>query len=262
MRYLWLLLLCNFNCISQIKYDYIESYNWDGYWFLSTPTSGYFTDAYYSSNSSAALFGSGNDVSVYEYNWYVLPNVPVDNSKAYVFSFRLASLRLTSTSGTAGVDASDYVYVKLSTDGGTNYVNEIQIRGLFNSYWTYNATGIVSKSASGSVVTYQPTNGGNQETTGKGFAYVELLISGVSNIAIDIYARANASGEEWWFDNFRLDKVSGLGYFPEEEDEVIYIDKPKKILRITNLLGQDVDIDEKGFVIITYEDGKIVKIFN
>lgn len=260
----YLLLLCNYISISQVKYDYIETYDWSGAWYLLTSTSGYYTNAYVSSNSSAAIYGTGGDASAYEYNWYSLPNVSVNSSKAYVFSFRLASLRITSTAATRGVDASDYIYVQLSKDGGVTYVNEMQIRGLFDSYWTYSATGVISKTSNGSVTTYQPVSGGNQETTGKGFAYVELVISGTSNIAIDIYARANASGEEWWFDNFRLDELSALGDIIDEgtdESDNTSVKKEKQIVKITNMLGQDVNEYETGFIIVLYDDGSIVKIF-
>lgn len=251
-----------FLCFGQ-WYDYIESYNWGGYWWSFTPTTGYFTNAFVSSNASAVLYGSGGDASGYESNWYTLPNVSVSNSKAYVFSFRLASLRVTSTASTRGIDASDYIYVQLSKDGGVTYINEIQIRGLFDSYWTYSATGVISKTANGSLTVYQPTSGGNQEATGKGYAYVELVISGTSNIAIDIFARANASGEEWWFDNFRLDEVSALGEIAEEVEDLIITEykDDKYLIGVYNTIGQEVNEYATGLLIFLYSDGSIVKIF-
>lgn len=40
------------------------------------------------------------------------------------------------------------------------------------------------------------------------------------------------------------------------------IKKQKQILKITNSLGQDVPIDTKGLLIVTYEDGSSIKIIN
>jgi hypothetical protein len=58
---------------------------------------------------------------------------------------------------------------------------------------------------------YAPTAGGNRTTTGDGYSVIELTIpSGVSNIAVDLYCRVNATGEEWWIDNISLTQNTGL----------------------------------------------------
>jgi hypothetical protein len=189
------------------RYDYIEAFDpdWSGVWWTPVATTNYYTNAFVSSTSSAVLYGTGGGSSAYESDWYSLPNLVVDPNYDYSFRFRLGSYRFTSTSTTRGVDVGDYVTVQLSTDGGTIYNNELRITGNGNAYWNYNTAASYTKIANGTLTTIGPSAGGDRTSTGDGYSVIRLDIpAGVSNIAIDIFCRANAAGEEWWLDNFEL----------------------------------------------------------
>jgi hypothetical protein len=194
------------------KFDYVETFDtdWSGIWFIPAATTNYYTNAFVSSTSSAVIYGTGGGSSVYESDWYSFPNLVVDASYDYQFKFRLGSYRFTSTATTRGVDAADYITVQLSTDGGTNYINELRITGNANAYWNYNTAASYTKTANGTLTTIGPAAGGDRTATGDGYSVIQLNIpSGTTQIAIDIFARANAAGEEWWMDNFELTRTGG-----------------------------------------------------
>jgi hypothetical protein len=194
-------------CIDTVAYDNIETFDWFGAWFVFPPTTGYFTNASVSPSTSAVIYGNGGGTSAYESDWYVLPPISVNPIHEHKFSFRLGSYRFTSTGSTSGVDIGDYITVQLSTDGGFTYTNEIRITGFSNAYWNYNSA-TAAKTANGTLTTFSPTAGGNRTTTGDGYSVIELTVPfGVSSIAIDIFCRANANGEEWWLDNFLLEEI-------------------------------------------------------
>jgi hypothetical protein len=220
--FLTLLMLVTTNLISQTlyKYDYVETFDtdWSGIWWTPAATTNYYTNAFVSSTSSAVIYGIGNGTSAYESDWYSFPNLVVDAAYDYQFKFRLGSYRFTSTSGTRGVDAADYITVQLSTNGGTSYVNELRITGASNAFWNYNSTAY-TKTANGTLTTIGPSAGGDRTSTGDGYSVIQLNIpAGTTQIAIDIFARANSAGEEWWMDNFELTRIGGplpvkLSYF-------------------------------------------------
>jgi hypothetical protein len=220
--FLTLLMLVTTNLISQTlyKYDYVETFDtdWSGIWFIPAATTNYYTNAFVSSTSSAVIYGTGNGTSAYESDWYSFPNLVVDAAYDYQFKFRLGSYRFTSTSGTRGVDIGDYITVQLSTNGGTSYVNELRITGASNAFWNYNSTAY-TKTANGTLTTIGPSAGGDRTSTGDGYSVIQLNIpAGTTQIAIDIFARANSAGEEWWMDNFELTRTGGplpveLSYF-------------------------------------------------
>lgn len=194
------------------KYDYVETFDadWSGIWWTPAATTNYYTNAFVSSTSSAVIYGIGNGTSVYESDWYSFPNLVVDPAYDYQFKFRLASYRFTSTATTRGVDAADYVTVQLSTNGGVSYVNELRITGASNAFWDYNTAASYTKTANGTLTTIGPAAGGNRTATGDGYSVIQLNIpAGTSQIAIDIFARANSAGEEWWMDNFELTRTGG-----------------------------------------------------
>ena len=205
-----LLLLTNFvNSQNLIQYDYVENWStsWSGIWWTPISTTGYPNNASVTPTSSAALWGSGGGTSGYESDWYSFPNLVVNSTSSHIFKFRLGSYRFTSTGLTRGVDVGDYITVQLSTDGGTTYQNELRITGNNNAYWDYNSTAY-DKVANGTLTTIGPGAGGDRTSTGDGYSTITLTIpAGVSNIAIDIFARANANGEEWWMDNFELFEI-------------------------------------------------------
>lgn len=194
------------------KFDYVETFDtdWSGIWWTPAATTNYYTNAFVSSTSSAVIYGIGNGTSAYESDWYSFPNLVVDPSYDYQFKFRLASYRFTSTNATRGVDAADYITVQLSTDGGTTYTSELRITGASNAFWDYNTAASYTKTANGTLTTIGPAAGGNRTATGDGYSVIQLNIpAGTTQIAIDIFARANSAGEEWWMDNFELTRTGG-----------------------------------------------------
>ena len=197
---------------SPYKFDYVETYDndWSGMWYTPAATTGYYTNAFVSSTSSAVIYGTGNGSSAYESDWYSFPNLIVDPAYDYQFKFRLASYRFTSTAGTRGVDGGDYITVQLSTNGGVSYVNELRVKGMSNAYWNYNTAASYTKTADGTLTIIGPAAGGDRTATGDGYSVIQLNIpAGTSQIAIDIFARVNGAGEEWWMDNFELTRTGG-----------------------------------------------------
>lgn len=208
-------ILLNLNLYSQtetlIAYDYIETFDWNGAWFIPASTTGYYSNLSVTPTNSAVIYGGGNNQ--YEFDWYSLPNLQVDPSKDHIFKMRLAAQKITNFMGTSsGLDQQDYIVVQLSTDGGNNYTDEIQITGKTDAIWNYNLNGVAFKVADGFMTTFSPTQGGDRTTTGDGYSVIELYIpQGETDIAIDIFARANRMGEDWWMDNFELIEITDNG---------------------------------------------------
>jgi hypothetical protein len=63
------------NAQTLIAYDNIENWTWPGNWFIPAATTGYYTNAFVSSNASAVIYGTGNSSSVLEQDWYELPYI-------------------------------------------------------------------------------------------------------------------------------------------------------------------------------------------
>lgn len=196
-----------------VEYDRMETsstaYLTAGWWGGST-TSGWFTNASVSTNTSAALYGNGSGTSAYEGDWYVLPNVSLNPTHQYQLKFKLASYTFSnSTAATRGVDVGDYVDVQLSINGGTSYTSELRITGNNNARWPYTATGTIFHAANGSFTNSAGPIGDvytapvGQTTTGPSTVYLDLPAN-ISQVAIDIFCRANAAGEEWWIDDIEL----------------------------------------------------------
>jgi hypothetical protein len=193
----------NGQCSSTVYYDNMETYTWAGDWW-NYSYSNFYTNYFVSSNASAVHYGSGNGTSGLEVDWYVMPNVTgLNPAYTYKVKFRLASYTATSTAATRGVDGGDYITVQLSTNGGTSYTDEIRVAGNSNATWAYGATGVASKTANGTLTTFQPAGGGVR--TFDGYSTVELTLpAGSTQCAVDIYNRVNSAGEEWWIDNVEL----------------------------------------------------------
>lgn len=214
MRLLLLLLLCNYSVYTQtlLKYDNIEAYTWTGVWWNLSP-GGYYTNASVSGTTSAAIYGAGNGTSVVEQNWYSMPNVTGLNSAyQYEFRFRLASYTFSnSTATTRGVDAADLIEAQVSRNGGVTYVTEFRITGFNNSTWPYQTSGSITHTADGtfnsSTDVYTSASGSNSGLS-TGYSVVKLKISGITQIAVDILARVNSAGEEWWIDNVELWQIT------------------------------------------------------
>lgn len=196
-----------------VEYDRMEAssstYSTAG-WLGMSATAGWYTNASVSTSTSAAMYGLGSGTSAYELDWYMLPNITLNPTHQYQFKFKLASYTFSnSTATTRGVDVGDYVEVQVSTDGGINYVNELRITGNNNARWPYTATGTIFHAANGSFTNSAGPIGDvytapvGQTTTGPSTVYLDLPAN-ISQVAIDIFCRANAAGEEWWIDDIEL----------------------------------------------------------
>jgi hypothetical protein len=203
-------------CPTIIAYDNIETYTWNGLWFGTIVTEGYFTDASVSPTTSAIMYGVGGGSSAIEQDWYVLPNITgLNPSYTYQFKMRLGSYTFSnSTATTRGVDAADLVEVQISTNGEVSYTSEIRVTGNSNATWNYNAAGVINKTATGTLTTYSPTAGGNRTATGDGYSDITLTMTGISQLAVDILCRVNAGGEEWWLDNIQLIEIAPCAPLP------------------------------------------------
>jgi hypothetical protein len=193
-----------------IAYDYIETEVWGtggAGWAVGCGPCGYYSNVSVSPTLSASLIGSGNGSSPIESGAYILTNITgLNTTSTYTFKFRSGSYRLGAPSATtAGNDASDYFDVQYSSNGGVTYVTEMRITGFSNALWNYNLNATASKIANGSMSTYTPAAGGDRTSTGDGYSVIELILpTGITQVRFQIPTRANADGEEWWFDNFEL----------------------------------------------------------
>lgn len=201
----------NVNSQNTIAFDNMETYDWSGLWFGNSYNSTWATNFSISPTQSAVIYGSGNGSSAFEQDWYVLPNITgLNPNSTYEFRFRLASYRITSNSGTRGVDVGDIVDVQVSYNGGSSYISELRITGNSNAYWDYNTNGIINHIADGNftnslapVGDVYRSGSGNQQFTGPSVIILQLP-AGITEVAIDILFRVNAAGEEWWLDNVEL----------------------------------------------------------
>jgi hypothetical protein len=219
-------------CTTTVAYDYIETWNWPSAWAVG-PNTGYYTNAFVSSNASAALIGNGTGSSGIEAGNYVLPNITGLSAAAnYILTFRLGSYRFTSTGAASGVDLGDYVDLQLSINGGVSYVSELRVTGNNNAYWTYASTAIASKTANSLLTTFTPAGGGDRTSTGDGYSNIKLTLpAGITQCAFYIYCRANSTGEEWWIDNIELLSIAPCSPLPVE---LTYF--------IANIVGSDANI--------------------
>lgn len=215
-KLLFLFLVLTTNLFSQtiIRYDYMETWNWAGLWWTPAVTAGWATNASVSATESAVLYGLGSGTSAYELDWYSLPNVTgLNTTSQYVLKFRLASYTFSnSTAATRGVDVGDYVSVLVSTDGGVTYITELRITGNNNATWPYNTAGVVNHIANGSFTNSAAPIGDVYTspigTSTNGPSDITLnLPTNISQVAIDLFCRANGAGEEWWIDNIELIEI-------------------------------------------------------
>ena len=231
MRTIFIILI-SFSSISQtlLKHDNIEEYDWLGAWWNPSP-GGYYTNAKVSGTTSAAILGAGNGTSATEQNWYSLPNVSGLNPLyEYEFRFRLGSYTFSNaTATTRGVDVADLIEVQVSRDNELTYTSELRITGFNNSTWAYQSAAI-NHTADGtynsSTDVYKSVSGNNNGLS-TGYSTIKLKITGITQMAVDVLARVNSAGEEWWFDNFELWQITqplyvGLIDFYYLEDRLIW----------------------------------------
>lgn len=186
-------------------------------WWTPALTTGWYNNASVSPTLSAVLYGSGTGTSANEQDWYSMPNITgLNASRQYQLKFRVASYTFTGpTAATRGLDAADLLEVQVSTNGGTTYISELRIAGNSNAQWPYTATGTITHTANGSYTNslapagdiYQAPAG--VSTTGPSTVTLNLPTN-ITQVAIDIFCRANSTGEEWWLDNIQLIEIVPL----------------------------------------------------
>jgi predicted extracellular nuclease/endonuclease I len=178
---------------------------------------------YTSSNTSIAT-GNGNTPSDPKYvsgsqgiqinnatAEIVFSTVDVSDNSNVEFSVRLASFSATSGNG---AETSDYVKVFVSTDGGSNYSEELTVTGASasNARWSFTSgTGEASTVYDGdnTTTTFAPTGGGARTTDG----YSTLKVTGLPNsstLRIKLEILNNSNNELWVLDDAILigDSVS------------------------------------------------------
>ena len=202
------MVVISYNAVGQffndtIKYDCMENYDWAGNWYYAPSTTGFFTNASKSAPTSAVIYGSGGSAD--EYDWYSLPNVTgLDSFSEYKIQINLGSYRFTSTGSFSGVDATDYVDVQISLDGGVTYTSELRVTGNNNAYWDYNSK-VASVFADGTVDIFTPSGGGDRTLAGDGYSVLEIILPfGTTQVAVDILSVVDRAGEEWWIDDIFL----------------------------------------------------------
>lgn len=108
--------------------------------------------------------------------------------------------------GTGGPDSLDWVLVSLSIDGGQHFYDRLRIRGAVdnNSYWGYDATGVVSVPHSPmSETMLQPADSGLQTTLG--YSTVEVTFdSSVTQVKVRLTARSSSGSDTWLIDDVEL----------------------------------------------------------
>lgn len=202
MRTIFIILI-SFSSISQtlLKHDNIEEYDWLGGWSTGYGSNtGYYTNAFVSGNTSAALLGAGNGTSNIEEGVYVLPNITGLNALfQYELRFRLGSYKFAApTASTAGVDVADYILIYVSYNNST-LIQEIKLTGYSNNLYNYGNTQLY-KLANGSLSTYS--------TQSNSYSDIRLRFTNATQFTARVYARVNSAGEEWWFDNFELWQIT------------------------------------------------------
>jgi len=186
-------------------------------WWTPALTTGWYNNASVSPTLSAVLYGSGTGTSANEQDWYSMPNVTgLNPARQYQFKFRLASQTFTGpAAATRGLDAADLLEVQVSTNGGTTYITELRIAGNSNAQWPYTSTGTITHTSNGVFTNslapagdiYQAPAG--ISTTGPSTVTLNLPAN-ITQVAIDIFCRANSTGEEWWLDNIQLIEIVPL----------------------------------------------------
>lgn len=208
-----------------------SGFNWDGYPTIGTHssiingTTNSGTDRPQNSNKFLSSsygftqwgFGPSSTLpSSWENEIYQLPNITgLESTNTYILSLNLMAYAQNYGAFIgSGLDVSDYVEVRISTDGGLTYVTESRITGFDNSFWGFNSNGVINEVANNTLNIYSPTVGGNQESTGKGYSKYNLTLNGITQLSVRIFMRANYGGVgygEWWIlDDINLFSMSPI----------------------------------------------------
>ncbi len=117
-------------------------------------------------------------------------------------NLRLASMAVTASEGN---DAADKVVVAVSTNNGTSWSNELEIRGSTNSKWSFesgSATATASYDGNNSAVIFAPV--ATSYVTDQGYSYLTLSnLPAVPQLRVRITMN-NGSNEVWVIDDVAL----------------------------------------------------------
>ncbi|MBO6605538.1 choice-of-anchor D domain-containing protein [Psychroserpens sp.] len=128
------------------------------------------------------------------------------NASAYTnvyFTCRLASF--SGTSGN-GADGADEVFVEVSTDGGSTWSQELEVRGNSNARWSFDTgTGLATTTYDGdnNATLFVPAGGGNRTTDG----YSTIVVDGLpnsANLRVRLRMNNNSANEYWIADDAEI----------------------------------------------------------
>jgi hypothetical protein len=157
---------------------------------------------YNSLDTCFRLVGIGLGSSSIEKDTILYSNVTGLNPNGYYrISFKLASIGLNPTTNTAaGVDASDYIQIEWSNDGGLTYKPEIKIVGASNATWGFNSLlgAQITKISTGSISSFTSSTSTPINTVN-----LDLPIN-TTQLSFRIILSTNATGETWCVDDVNL----------------------------------------------------------
>lgn len=165
------------------------------------------TASFPTSNGSVPNFGNPDNGAVVNNATATITTSSISTNNLSKFTMDLASLSGSSGNGS---DGSDYVRIRVSTDGGSSFSDEVEINGNSNAQWTYVGGGdSVDTNYDGddNPLTDSPSGGGNRDNN-DGIRNVAISDIPAGDIVIQIELRNNSGNEYWAVDNLKLKVVS------------------------------------------------------
>jgi hypothetical protein len=134
-------------------------------------------------------------------------NLSTVGANFVALSFKLQAFSLNRTND--GMDAADYVRVEVSPDGGLTWMNTLEVRGLDNSWWSYDASGSANANYDGDNIpaTTSAIIANNNNPSGPGTVVVRNLPVGISNLKIRI-SLSCGNDERWVIDDVLLNRTT------------------------------------------------------
>lgn len=183
-----------------------------GFGFTATGSGNDFVNGYASSNGrpSSVTYAKGGLRAYKESDGTGIltsDNLSTVGANFVALSFKLQAFSHNRTN--EGMDAADYVRVDVSTDGGLNWMNTLEVRGLNNSWWGYDATGTANANYDGDNIptTTSATIENNNNPNGPGTVIVRNLPVGISNLKIRITLSCG-NDERWVIDDVLLNRTT------------------------------------------------------